>query len=204
MKILCGQIFDLKKNKRLVKEIEKRTGEFSSFRSKPDEKWFSELCYCLLTANSSAATCMRIQREAERKNAFLAFGEKQLSGFLKKSGYRFYNKRAEYIVKAREFLDIKHHLKNKNEGEAREWLVRNVKGLGWKEASHFLRNTGRKDVAIIDRHILRCMNENAKSLNEREYLRIEKRLGKIASAVGMNLAELDLYLWFMQTGRVLK
>jgi N-glycosylase/DNA lyase len=77
--------------------------------------------------------------------------------------------------------------------------------LGWKEASHFLRNTGRKNVAIIDRHILRSLRfKDVKALNEKKYLEIEKKLEKIAGHSNLNLAELDLYLWRDQTGKVLK
>ena len=204
MKSICKKISLQKKDKRLISEIEKRIGEFNEFSHKGNKEWFSELCYCLLTANSSAALCIKVQREADKENAFLKFDMKKLKKLLRNGGYRFYNKRAEYIINARRFSDIKNIIKNKNDKEAREWLVKNIKGLGWKEASHFLRNTGRKDVAIIDRHILRCLGENVKSLNEKNYLRIERRLENIAAEVKLNLAELDLYLWSSQTGAVLK
>jgi len=68
-----------------------------------------------------------------------------------------------------------------------------------------LRNTGRKNVAIIDRHILRSLGFfDVKTLNEKEYLEIEKKLERIAEHSKLNLAELDLYLWSTQTGKVLK
>ena len=34
-----------------------------------------------------------------------------------------------------------------------------VKGLGYKEASHFLRNIGVKGHAILDKHVMRCLAE---------------------------------------------
>ena len=90
----------------------------------------------------------------------------------------------------------------------REWLVKNVKGLGMKEASHFLRNIGFKDLAIIDFHIVDILVENKiinkpKNLNK-EYIKIEEKLRGIAKKVKLSLAELDLYLWYMETGKVLK
>jgi N-glycosylase/DNA lyase len=94
--------------------------------------------------------------------------------------------------------------------DAREWLVNNVKGLGYKEASHFLRNTGVLDVAIIDRHILRFLldkqliTEIPKSLNRRKYFEIERLLSCIATKLGSTLGELDLYIWSLRTGKVLK
>ncbi len=42
--------------------------------------------------------------------------------------------------------------------ERRDWLAqeKQIKGLGYKEASHFLRNIGLKGHAILDKHVLRC------------------------------------------------
>jgi N-glycosylase/DNA lyase len=89
--------------------------------------------------------------------------------------------------------------------------VENVKGLGWKEASHFLRNVGFFDVAIIDRHILSNMREHGlvtadgkKGLTKRRYLEYEGMLKRVAERLGMTLGKMDLYLWYRKTGQVLK
>jgi len=93
---------------------------------------------------------------------------------------------------------------------AREWLAEHVKGFGYKEASHFLRNVGYVNVAILDRHVLRVLAEHGlidevpKTLTKRRYLEIEKRLEGLAQTLGLSLGELDLYLWQMKTGKVLK
>ena len=85
-----------------------------------------------------------------------------------------------------------------------------MKGFGLKEASHFLRNTGHDNCAILDRHIIRLMHEHAlipalpKTITERNYLRIESALDDFAREAGMNHSLLDLYLWYMKTGKVLK
>ena len=74
--------------------------------------------------------------------------EKQLAKKLKNLGHRFPNARARYIVEARKQKNlIKKILNQKNEQETREWLVKNIKGIGYKEASHFLRNTGFENIA---------------------------------------------------------
>ena len=76
--------------------------------------------------------------------------------------------------------------KNKNEYEKREWLVKNIKGIGYKEASHFLRNIGYKNIAIIDFHILdllvknNLLKEKPKTLTKGKYLEIENILRKLA------------------------
>ena len=91
----------------------------------------------------------------------------------------------------------------------REWLVKNIKGLGYKEASHFLRNIGFDDYAIIDFHIVDLLVkyniiQKPKSLTKQKYLEIEEKLRKIAKKTNLTLAELDLYLWYMETGKILK
>jgi len=93
----------------------------------------------------------------------------------------------------------------------REELVRSVKGLGYKEASHFLRNIGLGlHLAILDRHILRWMarlrliSSYPKSLSRRRYLELEARFRWLARYLGMTPAELDLLLWAMETGTVFK
>ncbi len=88
------------------------------------------------------------------------------------------------------------------ERRARTWLVSNVKGLGMKEASHFLRNTGRLGVAVIDRHILRILA--SVGLPCGNYAEAEESVFLIAEKLGMAPGELDLYLWYLETGRVLK
>jgi len=81
--------------------------------------------------------------------------------------------------------------------------------LGYKEASHFLRNIGYKNYAIVDFHIVDLLVkysliEKPKTMTKRKYLEIERILQDLGSEVSLNLAELDLYLWYMETGKVLK
>ncbi|MCS7106383.1 MAG: N-glycosylase, partial [Candidatus Aenigmarchaeota archaeon] len=118
--------------------------------------------------------------------------------------------RANYIVEVRKFKDeLKNIFGKLSEEELREWLVKNVKGLGYKEASHFLRNIGYKNFAIIDFHILDLLErfgliKKPKSLSRKKYLEIENLLKKIAEKAKLSLAELDLYLWYLETKKVLK
>ena len=73
-----------------------------------------------------------------------------------------------------------------------------------------MRNVGYDDVAIIDRHILRELYENnyideiPKTLSRRKYLEIENILRDIGEEVNLKLSELDLYIWYLRTGKVLK
>jgi len=197
----------------LNNKIKNRLKEFECFKNKNTKQWFSELCFCILTANSKARSALKIQNELGVKG-FCEFCSDDVKKCIYKYRHRFYNNKTRYIIKARKHLDIKTKIqklvKEKGELEAREWLVKNIKGLGYKEASHFLRNVGYKNLAILDRHILNLMSENGyikekpKALTKKSYLGTEKILKKISDNLKISMAELDLYMWYMKTGEVLK
>jgi len=193
--------------------IEQRLAGFRAFRNKENGEWFSELCFCLLTANSRARTALQIQKELGFEG-FAKKEEKEIVETIKRNKHRFHNNKAKYIVSARAHIQIKEFIQElvDEEGvaEAREWLVENVKGLGYKEASHFLRNVGFDGLAILDRHIINLMfehgmlKETPKSLRRLDYLLIEQEFNKLAEHAGMTPAELDLNMWFLKAGEVLK
>ena len=191
--------------------IEKRVSEFVRLNGMGNEAWFSELCFCILTANSSAELGIRIQNSVG--SGFLTMPRSRLEEVLRKAGHRFWRKRAEFIVEARRYSEIRDIVLEKIESGgvfgAREWLVRNVKGLGYKEASHFLRNVGYFEVAILDRHILTTLSEYGvidipKTLTRKRYLDIEERFSALARKAGMEPGVFDLYVWYLRTGKVLK
>ncbi|MEK6915119.1 MAG: N-glycosylase/DNA lyase [Nanoarchaeota archaeon] len=188
--------------------VNQRLSDFESFKSKTDDEWFSELCFCILTANAKQKTGAAIQNQINAEG-FKTLSEETLANLIKLNKHRFHNTKAKYIVNARKFAEVKKIIKDMTEIESREWLVNNIKGLGMKEASHFIRNTGGQNLAILDRHILRILADNKiidkpKKLNSQTYLEIEKKFSELASTLRMSLAKLDLFLWYMQTGEVLK
>ncbi|MCD6367975.1 MAG: N-glycosylase/DNA lyase [Candidatus Aenigmarchaeota archaeon] len=195
------------KNSNVQKTVNSRISEFRDI-GKSDEKIFSELCFCILTANFNAERSIKIQEKIGA--GFSRFSQTRLSSELRRLGHRYPNTRAKYIVEARKFKkDLPKILKTLKGNELRDWLVKNIKGLGYKEASHFLRNIGQDDFAIIDFHIIDILVrygiiEKPKTLTRKKYLEIEQKLKQIAEETNLTLAELDLYLWFLETGRVLK
>jgi len=208
MEKLLQEIKKLKKGS-IGRIVAKRVGEFKRMGKKPGKEIFKELCFCLLTANYSAKGGIRIQKEIG--DGFLRLGEKALAKKLKALGHRFPNTRAKFIAEARKNAGkMKKVVFSFGNGkEAREWLVKNVKGLGYKEASHFLRNVGFMDVAVVDFHIVDLLAKNKiikkpKTMTKKKYLEIEKVLEKLAKKSGLEPGELDLYLWYMETGEVLK
>jgi len=189
--------------------VEKRMAEFKELGRGTSREIFKELCFCILCANFSAERSIKIQKEID--GGFLTLPESQLAKKLREMGHRFPNSRAAYITSVRKYGRV---LKNLVESFAdsmtlRDWLAKNVRGIGLKEASHFLRNIGYTDLAILDFHILDLLDrygviEKPTILTRKRYLQIEKKLREIAKRAGLNMAELDLYLWYLETGKILK
>jgi len=205
---LIKQIKSLDKG--IINQVESRLSEFQAFKHKTNLDWFSELCFCILTANSKARTALAIQKELGFQG-FAKHSQSKLAETIRRNKHRFHNNKSRYIVEARKNLDIKDIItKHKTSQEAREWLVENIKGLGYKESSHFLRNVGYTDLAILDRHVINLMLENKlikikpKSLNRNTYLEMEKKLEILSKKLQLNQAKLDLYMWYLKAGEVLK
>ena len=196
------------KNSDIGKTISGRIDEFKKLGKKSDDELFKELCFCILTANFNAEKSIKIQDEIGE--CFLDDSEDDLKFKLKKLGHRYPNMRANYIAHSRGCKDSLKKVTSSSDVKAiRDWVVNNVKGLGYKEASHFLRNIGFDDYAIIDFHIIDILVKNnlikrPKSLTKNKYLEIEDILRSISKQLNLSLAELDLYLWYLETGKILK
>jgi len=182
-----------------------------------DQELFKELCFCLLAIQTKARACDEAVRGLDASNLLWRGDARAIAGFLRHR-VRFHNHKAAYIVHARQrFLPpdaprLRDSLAvHRTPAEVRGWLVREVDGLGMKEASHFLRNIGRGEgLAILDRHILRnlvghgVLRRVPASLSPRRYLRIEEKMQRFAVAVGIPMAALDLLFWSRATGEIFK
>jgi len=207
---LKALVIKLQGDEKVRSLVEKRIEEFKEKNKEGNKPWFNELSFCLLTANSSARKGIEIQEYLSRTDGFGQMPQDKLSQVLERMGHRFFQRRAEFIVEARKHKKIKDILSGfGDEFESREWLVENIKGIGYKEASHFLRNVGYHNVAILDRHILRVLQEHGlieipKSLTPKKYKEIEKIVLEISNEMKVLPSEIDLYLWYSRTGEVLK
>jgi N-glycosylase/DNA lyase len=196
--------------------VQKRLQEFKQVLEHDDNDVFAELCFCLLTPQSSAKTCWAAVTRLKERSLLLKGEPSELEPLLR--DVRFNDSKAKYIVEAREQFSkngdvrVKPHLSSfVNNFELREWLVENVKGLGYKEASHFLRNVGLgEEFAILDRHILRNLKdlgvlpEIPASLTKKRYLEIEEKVRRFSREIGIPMGELDLLLWSKETGWIFK
>jgi N-glycosylase/DNA lyase len=191
--------------------VDQRMAEFKAFRTKSSHDNFKELCFCILTGNCGAEASLKLH--AIIGDRFLTCScPEEFTTLLKDNGGRFYNNKGKFLGNACQYRDtLKATMDDFGDDEPslREWLVEHVDGFGYKESSHFLRNVGYENVAIIDFHIVDLLVahglvERPKSLSKKKYLEIEAVLRGIAKKTGLNLGELDLYLWFLETGSILK
>lgn len=197
--------------------IKKRLSEFRQLISdRDDKKIFEEMVFCILTAGTSAQLCLDVIKKVRD---IIHTGNKEEITVGLKSCYRFYNIRAEYIFSTREYLKAECDLRL---GELvlsledpvyrRDFFALNkrIKGLGFKESSHFLRNIGFKGYAILDKHIinslyeLKVLNENKTPAGRSKYLEIEDKFINFARTNGFDPDELDLLIWSEKTGTILK
>jgi len=194
--------------------IEKRLNDFRKLGKENDERIFAELCFCLLTPQSKATSCWESIETLTKSKNLLIGKEDEICQNLK---CRFPNNKARYIVEARNKfiidgnLRIKDKIDPNNIEKTREWFVKNVKGLGYKEASHFLRNIGYGDnIAILDRHILKnlkkygVIKEIPKTLTKKKYLEIEDKMRKFSENIKIPISHLDLLFWSEESGFIFK
>jgi N-glycosylase/DNA lyase len=209
---------ELKRDYRAKKpQIVKRLAEFKAVYEKGDKAIFEELCYCILTAGSSARMGMRTA--AALKDLLHTGGEKELQQRAHAHHARFWRLRPSYIVRTREYLKDACGMKLRvllesfeSRDARRDFFAKNklVKGLGYKEASHFLRNIGFPGYAILDIHILNSLRElgviskKLRPTGRAGYLEIEKKLARFAEEIGIDMDHLDLLLWSRKTGEILK
>lgn len=188
-------------------EIQSKLGEFAKNKNMSDDDLFLELCFCLSTPLSKAEHAAKVIN-AKNKELLIYGSEKDVANLLK--GFvRFHNNKACYIVNARNFMKVLGNLP-KDPVEARDFLVDNIKGLGMKEASHFLRNIGYRNLCIIDGHVMNCLCElkvlpnNERPSSKKEYLDVEGKMKDYSKKVGIDADELDLVFWSSKTGKIIK
>ncbi|MER3524810.1 MAG: DNA lyase [Ignavibacteria bacterium] len=199
----------LERYQTLREAIQSRLQEFAAV---PPSDYLYELIYCMLTPQSSAVHASRALEALKAEHAL--HDERIITDVLARREHyiRFHRTKARHIVAVmRQFDQIAAVLNNGTDAfERRRWLVQHVKGVGWKEASHFLRNVGHRDLAILDRHILKNLQRHGvirslpKTLTAKRYLAIEQRFRRFAQTLGVSMDEVDLLFWSNETGQILK
>lgn len=199
------------------REIRDRLAEFERVgRTGSPETLFEELTFCIFTAGASARMGLR---SVESVRPVLMCGTTLDIQRALRGRHRFPNNRGAYVYETREYLR-KHcglQLQEALRGlaladERRDFLAanRSVRGIGYKEASHFLRNIGYRGYAILDKHVLTRLAEleviesPKPPSTKTAYLATEQRLKSFSDSIGIDFDELDLLLWYTKTGEILK
>jgi N-glycosylase/DNA lyase len=201
------------------REIKKKLSEFDEvWRKGTDARLWEELAFCIFTAGASAR--MGLNSVNAVRSLLLEGEPEEMTLALKEAGaHRFPVARPRYIVTTRAYfraefdMALRKRLRSFSDPfERRDWLAqeKQIKGLGYKEASHFLRNIGVKGHAILDKHVMKCLAEvgvvdsSKPPTNRKRYLEVEQQLLQFAKYIKVNCDELDLVLWSMKTGEILK
>jgi N-glycosylase/DNA lyase len=201
----------------IAEAIDDRLSEFRYIWEKgSDRDLFRELVFCLLTPQSNARMCWRAVENIIRKRLLFNGCFDDICREL--NIVRFKNNKTRYILEARDAFiapkgsSIRGVLgRCGNVADMRDYLYRCVKGMGYKEASHFLRNIGFGDnIAILDRHVLRNMrnlgliDELPPSLTPSRYCEMENLLKAFSRKIDIPLDHLDFVLWYKETGDIFK
>jgi N-glycosylase/DNA lyase len=198
--------------------IRARLAEFEAVMLEGDDRrLFEELVFCIFTAGASARMGLN-SIERVRPHLHKA-GQRRLTRLLL-GAHRYPNARSGYVVHTRNFLRRDCGLRlgerldsfGDNTEARRDFFAKNpgVKGIGYKEASHYLRNIGYRGYAILDKHILRTLCEIGvidspdPPGTKKKYLEVEDRMRKFAEDIKINFDELDLLFWSNKTGVILK
>ena len=206
----------LKIHKEIKKGIEKAIKGYKKAWEGTEKEVFAEMAFCILTPQSKAKNAWQaISNLVE--NGLLYEGEpEEIVDFL--NIVRFKNNKSRYLVELRELMTKDGKLQPKkilseigDTFEKRKWILKNIKGMGLKEANHVLRNLGfGENIAILDRHVLRnlkalnVIDEIPKTVTEKKYYEIEEKMREYSEFSKIKMDELDLVLWYKEAGEIFK
>lgn len=182
------------------REAVQRVLEQFDLRKMTDEALFYQLCFCLCSPQTTFTSNAEVNKRLETYDFYgRDIPEEELQWLVRP--VRFFRHKANRLLKAKACFPLIAHLVRGcgTEYDKRSWLVQNITGLGMKTASHFLRNTGAKHLAIIDTHIIQFLGISQPNTRS-QYLRAEALLAGTANRWGMNVAEYDILLWQRATG----
>jgi N-glycosylase/DNA lyase len=199
------------------KQIKARLAEFAEVgRTGADERLFEELTFCIYTAGASARMGLRC---VESARPVLMTGSKADIQRALEGRHRWPDGRGAYVYETREYLRevcglrMRELLASFESAEARrDFFAANpgVRGLGYKEGSHFLRNIGYRGYSILDKHVLARLHEFGAiespkpPTTKKRYVALEESMKLFAESIDINFDELDLLLWYTKTGEILK
>ena len=202
--------------KKIKKDIDKAIKGYKKAWNGSEKEVFAEVAFCILTPQSKAKNAWQAITNLVNNGLLFEGQPEEIAEYL--NIVRFKNNKSRYLAELRELMTVDGKLQTKkilsdkgNTLEKREWIFKNIKGMGMKEANHVLRNLGFGDeIAILDRHILRnlvqlnIIDEIPKSITEKKYYEIEEKMKEYSEYSEITMGELDLVLWYKEAGEVFK
>ena len=202
--------------KKIKKDIDKAVKGYKKAWNGSEKKVFAEVAVGRVTPQSKAKNAWQAITNLVNNGLLFDGQPEEIAEYL--NIVRFKNNKSRYLVELRELMTVDGKLQPKkilsdkgNTLEKREWIFKNIKGMGMKEANHVLRNLGFGDeIAILDRHILRnlvqlnIIDEIPKSITEKKYYEIEEKMKEYSEYSEITMGELDLVLWYKEAGEVFK
>lgn len=213
-------------------------------RKRTREDIFYDLCFCICAPQTTFKSNIKVIQELKDYNFYEKPIDLFMGTFQKEKNklkeilkpVRFYNNKGRYLLEAKKNFNIimlhvniylkcvnfkgvsEPESKRKHPSDMRQYLVDEVKGLGMKAASHFLRNLGCENLAIIDVHIIKFLASQeiksviyvserssfVKTLEDRYrrdvtsikgYEKLESWFQTIAEHMDLTTAELDALVW---------
>ncbi|MDR0663121.1 MAG: hypothetical protein LBF80_03455, partial [Spirochaetaceae bacterium] len=178
--------------------------------------------FCTCTPQNDAHKAWNAVLRLEEKKLLENGTHAEIAEILRDGGVRFHKNKARYIVINRDsfYPDTKNKIEKLIENKpviekpviaARDFLQKKVFGWGLKEASHFLRNTGKGDgICILDRHILRqlvvyrVIEEIPAAISGAAYHEIEQKMLAFAEKESVPADALDLIFWYKEKNELFK
>ncbi|WP_418965901.1 N-glycosylase/DNA lyase [Cetobacterium sp.] len=199
-------------------KIEERLEEFRRVWREGDNKdIFCELAFCILTPQSKARNAWKAISDLRDSNVLFTGSEEDIVPYLnivrfnKTKAKNLYILREQMTNENGEFITKDFFSTFSSPFEMREWIVKNIRGMSYKEASHFLRNVGfGQELAILDRHILKnlaaldVIEEVPKTVTPKLYKDIEERLKNYCKEIDIPMENIDLLLWYLEAKDIFK
>ena len=203
----------LKIYKEIKEGIEKAIKGYKKAWKGTEKEVFAEMAFCILTPQSKAKNAWQAITTLVENGLLYNGNPEEIVEFL--NIVRFKNNKSRYLVELRELMTKDGKLQPKkilseigDTFEKRKWILKNIKGMGLKEANHVLRNLGFGE--ILDRHILKnlrilnIIDEIPKSITEKKYYEIEEKMKEYSKFSKIKMDELDLVLWYKEAGEIFK
>ncbi|MDD5650017.1 MAG: hypothetical protein PHF86_06340 [Candidatus Nanoarchaeia archaeon] len=163
---------------------------------------FYNLCFCVLVPQTKFKTVLSVINMLKDEKFYARpIHREALLKII--STIRFKNRKVDYLLAAKyKFEEFYKKLSPLLESERdtraiRSFVVGEIKGIGLKAASHFLRNLGIEDLAIVDTHILQHLCVTGKKF---DYFSIEDEVRARAISQGVSVAVYDALVWGQRSG----